>query len=561
MPKIHALPENVINQIAAGEVVERPASALKELIENALDAHATLIRIAIVDQTTDQMTIVDDGDGMDSLDAKACFEPHTTSKLSTIDDLFSIGSFGFRGEALSSIAAIAQVALRTKQRGDLSGTEVVIHGGAIQSVSEIGCAAGTNLTISNLFYNTPARRKYLKNSRTEFQYILEFVTQFALAFPSIHFTLTHNEKNVLVCPPAPNLQIRIGQILGTDLASELLPVFYGSSAVGITGFVGKPAFARSSRRTQYLFINQRPVVNPFVQRAVLDAFSSMIPPRTYPVSVLNLTIPPSDVDVNVHPRKLEVRFRDGAMVYRSVNMAVKTALDKFLLAPTVHLAKTPDSQPSLPALKLAEVQELFAHESHSQPTTVENLMLTALGQIANAYIVGHSTEGIAIIDQHAAHERILTNLFTERFTQKKRETQPLLVPLTLSLSAIDGALVMTHQDTLQKLGFTIEPFGTQRFILQEVPTGLIEGKWETIFQKILDDLANDRTPSVSGSDKVIFSLACRSAVMFGDPLSFAEQQHLLNQLLKTENRGSCPHGRPTMITLTFAELLRQFKRA
>lgn len=577
MAVIRSLPENVINQIAAGEVVERPASAVKELIENAVDAHAHIIRITIGGELPDEITIVDDGDGMDQTDAQACFGRHATSKLTTIDDLFSIGSFGFRGEALASIAAIAQIALRTKQRDALSGTEVVIHGGVIKNSTDIGCAAGTKITISNLFYNTPARRKFLKNDRTEFQHVLEVVTQFALAFPSIHFTLIHHQKTVLSCPPAPNLQIRIGQILGTDLATELLPVFYGSSAVGITGFIGKPAVAKSSRRFQYLFINQRPVVNPFVQRAILDAFSSMIPPRTYPVVILNLTIPPADVDVNVHPRKLEVRFRDGATVYKSVHLAVKGALDKFLLAPNVSLPKLSSvggalSHPvpqTIPPLHLEAVQELFAQEKQgiasvsnaAKPVMVAELVLTAIGQINNAYIIGQSAEGIAIIDQHAAHERVLTNLLKKRFTQTQKQTQPLLVPITLHLSAKDSALLTANQETFRTLGFAIELFGAEnRFIVQEVPAGIFNGQWENLFHKILDDLHNDRTPSVTLSDKVIFSMACRSAVMFGDPLDQQAQQHLLDQLFQTEDRGACPHGRPTMIVLTFNELLRQFKR-
>lgn len=629
MPQIKLLPENLINQIAAGEVVERPASVVKELVENALDADAKRLIIEIGDGGDTFIRITDDGIGMDREDGVLAFERHATSKIREANDLFNIHTLGFRGEAIASIASVAQVKLQTKKRGALEGTIVNYEGGERKGVKSAGVPEGTQIEVKNLFYNTPARKKYLKTAGTEFGHIVDVLCGIALAFPEVAFKLFHNNKVVFDFAACEDPLLRIRAVLGKEMTDELIPLFYGHQMVKLEGYIGKPSIARASRKDQYLFVNRRLVKSNSLSYAVRQSYYSLLPKEKQPIFLLYLQIDPELVDVNVHPRKLEVRFKDEKELFKIVTQACAKALEKYVLAPkiksneeaaflTYQHDRTHQNpykfEDSVPDRKKYSVEEALTFtksisvpkngqklegdsgrllkpfngseagikpeqqsagfgayfEKNGSQQAIERTLedeLTPLAQLNNSYILCHQTGGtlegaLTIVDQHAAHERIRYTQLVADFEAQKNISQALLVPLQLEFSFKEVALIAENLDFLKQLGFELEPFGGKTFSVFAVPSYLVKQDIAVTLRGLLDDFAEgvSKGDFQKRKERALTYMACRSAVKFGDPLSREEQVALVKKLQTIPLAYTCPHGRPTMIVMTFGELERKFGR-
>lgn len=640
MPIIRQLPEHLINQIAAGEVVERPASVVKELVENSIDAGADKITIEMNEGGDGFLRITDNGSGMDKDDALLAFSRHATSKIISADDLFNINTLGFRGEALATIAAVSYVSLQTKKRGAIEGTIVQVEGGNINKVSAIGCPEGTQIEVRQLFFNTPARKKYLKNAATEYGHILSMITGISLAFPKISFTLIHDEKTVFDLPATDDDFVRIRAVLGRSVADELVPVFYGHSKINLKGYIGKPFIARANRNSQYFFVNQREVKSHVLSYAVKQSYHSLLPKEKHPVFLLYFTLDPESVDVNVHPRKLEVRFRDEKEIFSIISQACSKALETHVLAPVLDGIKSGEyneeriqqsplvlhdkpadessavmvSEPvavgtveqademseqiagnptqesyfnvelpfgnsdesanvnqnvsekneSSEDDEMSEIYEISQDKAVSgfgvQRETTEEII--PLAQMDRSYILCQQGQSLVIVDQHAAHERIRYTEIVEAFENQQLSVQPLLVPENLELSHRELALLEQYGEILRTMGFELEPFGGNTIAVNAVPTYAAKLDLQPLVQGLLDDMDHQSTKGdfTVRKERALIYMACRSAVKFGDTLMPEEQKELLKKLQKLALPYTCPHGRPTMITLTSDELIKRFGR-
>ncbi len=575
MASIKPLSQSLINQIAAGEVVERPASVAKELIENSLDASATEVVVEIVSGGLEAIIVTDNGKGMSSSDVRMAWERHATSKICLPEHLTSISSLGFRGEALASIASVSKCEMETKMRDEISGVFLKIEEGEISIESECGCPEGTKISVFNLFYNTPARRKYMKTASTEHKKIVELVQEFALANPDIAFRLVSDGKVVIDCAPSI-IEDRIANILGKEVADNLVPVFYGGSDFKVSGFVGKPVIAKSNRKGQFLIINGRVIQNHLIAHAVKEAFHSMLMHGKHPWFLLNLEINPEDVDVNVHPRKLEVRFLKQNEAYRNIYKSVEATLNKHLLMPAVSLKTEDRSSKSSEAISMdlreprgikehienknrAETFDVF---QKGRPNEVEPRGLRAVAQIGNSYILAEDEEGLVIVDQHAAHERVMYEKLMAALREAKVVSQPVLAPQSVDFAASEAEVLRENVDALSEVGFEVEEFGGNTFIVTAVPADLATSDAGEVLRGMVDDLSNEkRSNSLSDRrENVIHYAACRSAVKFGQKLSHEEQQALLDQISEIERCETCPHGRPTMIRMSYDDLEKSFKR-
>lgn len=618
MPQIKVLPDHLINQIAAGEVVERPASVVKELLENSLDAGAKKIIVEVEAGGDALLRITDDGCGMDKDDAVLAFARHATSKISILEDLFRIKSYGFRGEAIASIASVSLMTIQTKKAGALEGTIVSAEGGQIRMVKAIGAPEGTQIEVRNLFFNTPARKKYLKNDATEYGHILSTVTSMALASPQVSFKLIHDGKTVFDLPASEDVMIRIRSLLGRDMAENLVPVFYGHSKILLTGFVGKPSIARASRLGQYLFVNGREVKSHVLSYAVKQSFYSLLPKEKYPVFILFFQIDPMYVDVNVHPRKMEVRFSDEKEIFKIVIAACGKALENYVLAPKIEDQKPEEkdssqiteqtelsaysSQRVQQSLKLedhdyeeayrgaktmaavagaatvngslngvnedaiaftqAVTQGLYANEQANFTARENDDLIQPLAQLAESYILCRQGNSLLIIDQHAAHERIRYTEIVAEFEAKQSVIQQLLTPMQFELSHQEKNILEQNLELFAGLGFSIEPFGGNTFNLTAIPSYMAKHDLLKAIHGLIDDLNN---MSVKGDfqsrkEKALTYMACRSAVKFGDKLSMEEMEGLVRQLQTLAQPYTCPHGRPTMAKMDFEELEKRFGR-
>lgn len=596
MTLIKALPEFLINQIAAGEVVERPASVVKELVENGLDAGARHITVEVEGGGDTFLRITDDGSGMDAKDALLAFERHATSKISTTEDLFNIHTLGFRGEALASIASVSYMMLQTKQQGRMEGTLVSTEGGKMMKVKSVGVPEGTQIEVRQLFYNTPARKKYLKNPHTEFDHIANVVAGMALAFPGVGFKLIHDQKVVFDFPPVAEAFERIRALLGKTVADELIPVFYGHSQIQLTGYIGKPLIARSNRNLQYLFVNNREVRSHVLSYAAKQSFHSLIPKEKYPVFLFYFQIDPELVDVNVHPRKSEVRFKDEKEIFSIVTQACKKSLENHVLMPKVDgnaaVNYYTDRQQQPLELKDAGSQKYgsvgtpvgviaTAPTEFKRPTSPEiqdamqfnpevndhsNLRaqtqeITPLAQLDRSYILCQQGTSLLIIDQHAAHERIrYTELMVQMKTEEK-SIQPLLDPFQIELSYAEARVLQHHVELLKNLGFEIESFGGNTFSIHAIPANLQKLDLQKVLHGLIDELTkHEHRDTTALRERSLTYLACRSAVKFGDPLAPEEQRALIEKLVTLDLPYTCPHGRPTMITMSAEELKKRFGR-
>ena len=564
MNRIRLLPEHVANQIAAGEVVERPASVVKELVENALDADARRITVTIKAGGRSAVVVADDGFGMGRDDALLALERHATSKIEKAEDLHSIRSLGFRGEAVPSIAAVSRFTLTSRERGALAGTQIEIAGGKIISVKDVGTAEGTTVEVRNLFFNLPARRKFLRSEQTETAHIEHIVTLCALAHPTVAFRLVVEERTRFDLAPATELAGRLRELYGNQLVAQLLPL----DGEGIHGFVGKPGISRADRSQQHIFVNGRPVESKGINYALLEGYHTGLMKGKFPVTFLFLEINPELVDVNIHPAKREVRFRDEFAVRQCVTAAVRQALAP--VGPTFQPVTStgwPQSAPSAtptpsPATETQTTLPVVDTPAATATVETEDGQWRVLGAIGRLYVLIESPEGLVLMDQHAAHERVLFERMLKELTVETAPAQKLLLPVTLELDARDAEFLAGNLKTLHKLGLGVSEFGERTFLIDAVPPYFKLDNLAQTFRDIVDELRQTGEQVHArrlGEDKIATTV-CRHAVKARDPLQGEELRALLRQLHQCDLPYTCPHGRPTLIQISYAELEKKFGR-
>jgi DNA mismatch repair protein MutL len=594
--KIHRLPADLANQIAAGEVVERPASVVKELVENAIDAGARRLTIHVELGGKKQVRVEDDGEGMDPDDARLAIERHATSKIRHADDLAAILTLGFRGEALPSIASVSHFVLRTRARGAQSGTEIRVNGGTVASMVEVGAPQGTVVEVNDVFYNLPARRKFLKSDGAESAQVSRVVTQLALAYPEVGFTLTSAGRTVLRCPPAVSHRDRLYQVYGER--SDLMEVHKQAGGITLTGFIAALAEQGPTRGPQNVFINRRIVKDKTIAHAIIDSYSQASIKERSPEVHLFIEMPPDALDVNVHPTKAEVRFRDQSLVHEVVRRALRDALGnsaapQLQLRPE-HLAQTPFTA-TLPNVLSGgtypnrwipqdhdrkepqssqrpqssfgtENQDLSAFSAvsavPSSSSSLEIKPMIPLGQFRDTFIIAVDDEGIAIIDQHVAHERVLFERVMERLTSGRLESQQLLLPMVMDLTPSAQQALVNRTAELDRLGFEVEPFGAGTIKVTAVPALLrIEDSSKALLALAEDLEGLDRGAHVQDALQRIAALtACHAAVKANYPLTYEKMAHILDELRATSYSTICPHGRPVMLRLTRREIEKNFDR-
>lgn len=573
MSIVKILSEHLVNQIAAGEVVERPSSCVKELVENSIDAGAVTITVEVKDGGRTLIKVSDNGVGMAREDAVMALKRHATSKISDEKDLWDIRTMGFRGEALPSIASVSQFVLRTKARdgGAVAGTEIICSGGDIKTVQDCGMQDGTVIEVHNLFFNTPARSKYLKQDATEIAHIISLLHSIALANIWISFTFINNGKVSFKLPGTESLERRISDIFGTATKDAMLPVFYGGSDFKLSGFVGKPAISRTGGKHQYIFVNKRPIQHHLITHKIKEAFHSLLMEGKNPVFILDIEIDPALIDVNVHPRKIEIRFEDQSRILAVVYSAVKTSLEKHNLMPrgfTESRSYKSDAFPKFvgsretmsPTSAMRFTKDFIAPKLELERDNSPRLR--AITQVSNAYIVAENESGLVLIDQHAAHERVRYFELLDQFHSSQKNIQPLLLTEVLDLALDDLEILKANLQIFKDLGFEIEEGPGQTLTLYSVPLVLSSEDIKEVLYGVLDDLGNASVPTNKQGriETILHYMACRSAIKFGKKLSIDEMDVLLQKLEKIDRPYTCPHGRPTMISLTFDELERMFGR-
>ncbi len=614
MGRIRLMPDSLASQVAAGEVVERPASVVKELVENSIDANARKIEIRVQGGGRTQIRVVDDGHGMNRDDALMCLERHATSKLLKTEDLDGIATLGFRGEAIPSIASVSKFRLTTREKHGLSGTEISINGGKLLDVRDSGEAPGTQVDVRSLFYNIPARRKFLRTENTEYSHLEQIVKVQAIAHPNIGFTLMRNDRPQFQLPPASQLLERIQGLAGTDIAERLLKVEpYETEDIKISGYIGGFGMGRSNRSLQLTFLNGRPVEASMLSYAMREGFHTALMKGQYPITFLFLEMSPFAVDVNVHPAKKEVRFRDGNGVRDAVIEAISQTLTRQQATipgqqvRQVPVSKLPDPAANQPSLipdreQFALRQDWAKPPSHPQPTpsvappredvtapvetlepipgnpaetrvAVENpakepeQTVTAadfriIGVLKKLYVLMESAEGLVMMDQHAAHERVLFEKMRRRMADEGVPTQKLLMPITVELAPKDFDLVQQNLDAIQRLGIGAEPFGKNTLKIDSLPTFFKTDDPATYMSEVIDELkrASRRMSSMRLGEDMVATTVCRYAVKANDTLRPPEVSKLLDDLLACELPYCCPHGRPTLIQMSFNELEKKFGR-
>jgi DNA mismatch repair protein MutL len=559
MNEIKQLSQEVISKIAAGEVIERPVYAVKELVENSLDAGADSVIVHVEESGLKRIVVIDNGTGMSLEDIKESFKPHTTSKLFTTDDLSAVKTLGFRGEALSSIAAISKLTIQSRTKKDTAGTMVLLNEGKVEKISPVGIPVGTQITVENLFYPVPARKKFLKSQRTEFRHVIETMTHFALSFPTVRFVLTHNGKTFFDLPKTTDILDRVAMLLGKDIFASLIPISYQDGYITLSGFLTKPQVTAKTPYKQYLFINNRKITDKGIVSAITSAYGTLLDKHSYPLGMLFLSIPFEIVDVNVHPRKEEVRFVDQKTLYYAVEKAVTQTLVKHDISYQENtwgeeLFKSTNSY----AGRLLKDENLPWKLAQAVKTNLSEVI-----QMHDVYMFAETSEGLALFDQHAVHERILYEQFKTAFQKHKKEKKSfqLSKAKVIDLGISQKELLEENLSLFEEFGFGLEHFKGTSFLLRSVPMLLHDRDHKKMFIEMLEDLEENKSKSVDAiSNQMIAYLACRGAVKAGDSLTKKQMQDLLQQLEKTPNNATCPHGRPTKIAVSLRELHRMFKR-
>ena len=610
--KIRLLPDAIANQIAAGEVIQRPASAVKELLENAIDAGATHIKVIIKGAGKTLVQIIDNGCGMSETDARMCFEKHATSKIHTAEDLFDIRTMGFRGEALASVASIAQVEMRTRQHGDALGTLLEIEGMKVTRQEPCQTPEGTSIAVKNLFFNVPARRNFLKSDTAELKNIIEEFTRIALSHPNVGFQFFSNDYEMFHYR-AGNLKQRICSVFDDKYASQIVHAEENTYALSVTGFVGKPEFAKRTRGEQYIFVNHRFIKSAYLNHAIQNAYDQMIAKDAFPFYVLFLDIDPKRIDINVHPQKYEIKFDDEKLAYTFVNLAVKHALGAYSVMPSLdfnqedHLNKNgtfdqvpdwirgtvdggrgmgenplnaatisssynkkPDAreksnirnwetvfQAEAPAQKADTQQHIIA--PHEEDKLLHKEVAVPY-QLHNRYIVSHIKSGFILIDQQSAHERILFERFIMQLAHNNKSSQRQLFPQSIELNAEDTEIMHEVLHDINSLGFDIQEFGKQSFVIHSFPADIHAGDEKRMIEELLEQYKRNLSISkLNKRENIARSLAQGSAIKSGRKLSIEEMSSLIDELFACENPYTAPSGRFTFVSFSIDELEKRFE--
>ena len=598
--KIHLLPDSIANQIAAGEVVQRPASAVKELIENSIDAGATSIKLIIKEAGKALLQVIDDGHGMSPTDARMSLERHATSKIRKAEDLFTIHTMGFRGEALASIAAVAQVEIKTRLAEDELGTLLVVEGSDVKKQEPVACEKGTSICVKNLFYNIPARRNFLKSNPVELRHIIEEFQRLALAHPNITFTLVQTDEIVYDLPPG-KLSQRIVNLFGKGYQQQLAPCQEETDLVKVTGYVGKADFARKTRGEQFLFVNRRFIRSNYLHHAIMNAFEGLLLENSFPFYVLFIDIDPRHIDVNVHPTKTEIKFDDERAVYAVVRSAVRQAIGAHNLTPTIDfdadvnlIAKLSNASAHSKEVYFEERFSTALHRSNQEnwekmfegmessrlvtqpvnPTSSETIRFEsslndtkneapqekALFQIHNQYIVRQVRSGMMIIDQQAAHERILFEKFTEQMKFKSGQSQQTLFPQAITFSAADFALVLEMQREIEAIGFHFEIFGKNTLLINGTPANLQMGREKELFEGLIEQFKiNQSELALPIPENLARALAKRAAIKRGQRLVREEMQSLIDGLFACSTSTYSPDGTATYFIFELSKIESYFR--
>jgi DNA mismatch repair protein MutL len=571
--KIRILPDVVASRIAAGEVVERPASVLKELLENALDAGALAIAIEIEAGGKTLVRVADDGEGMGREDALLALDRHATSKVRTAEDLVGVPTFGFRGEALPSIASVSRFELETRAEDEPLGTRIAATGGSVSAVEDIARTRGTTVAVRGLFHNTPARRKFLRSARSESRACMDVVRTLALARPGLGLTMLADSRRAFEALPVATLVERAPQVLGAELATTLVPVDWREGDISVTGLVQRPSDAAPAGRTAHLFVNGRPFRDHFLVRAAERGYRATIPAGLRPSMVLVIGVLPAEVDVNVHPAKLEVRFRDRFAVEAAIEEAVHRALGALISAapmgrrglPWEHAAaarpgERGDAAP--PSDLFAPPHDAAAPPAADQPEALRlDEGLRVVAQVHESYIVVEGEAGLLIIDQHSAHERVLYERAMAALAANDAASQKLLFPLTIALEAAELEALESHRELVERLGYEVEPFGGQSVIVHASPAPHPRFDAQRCLREIAADLAGGRFGGLANRlERFASSFACRAAIKAGQPLSRPEMEELVARLFACALPAHDVHGRPTIVQLPRSELERRFGR-
>jgi len=610
---IQLLPDHVANQIAAGEVVQRPASVVKELLENAVDAKASEIKLIVKEAGKTLVQVIDNGQGMNTTDARLCFERHATSKIRQAEDLFDLHTKGFRGEALASIAAIAHVELNTKQDQEELGIQIIIEGSKLTKQEVAVLPKGTSFAVKNLFFNIPARRNFLKSETVEFRHVIDEFQRVAMAHPSISFTLIHNGSEMYNLPSS-NYRQRIVAIFGGKTNEKLVPIAEETDLITISGFVGKPEYAKKSRSEQFFFVNDRYIKSAYLHHAIMNAYDGLLKEGNQPSYFLNLHVPPHTIDINIHPTKTEIKFDDEQSLYAILRSAVKHSLGQFNVAPILDFERdanldTPyqykNKEADFPTIQVNATFNPFATEIASKPPTNfgnykkenttsnwESLYVglqqdtqeidsfsfeseevtgslfaddsvektpTSTYQIHKKYIISSIKSGMLVIDQRSAHERILYEQFLTNITVFKASSQQLLFPLELYFSTEEMQLLLQLQAVLEATGFVFDTFTSNAIQISGLPVLMVESEVPIVLEELINNLQNEiPESSFSQSDSIAKSMAKSLAVKTGTYLTVKEQENLVNSLFACKEPNVSPFQKPTFITLTVEDLDKKF---
>ena len=580
---IKVLSEQLASQIAAGEVVERPASVAKELLENAIDAGATLIFLDVREGGRALVQVADNGSGIASAEVETAFLRHATSKLDSAESLASISTLGFRGEALAAIASVSELTIVTRTPNDTAGTRLELSGGHVRTRDRVGAPQGTVIGVEKLFFNTPARLNFLKSAVSERRAIDDLIIRYAMAYPHIRFRLSHDGRVTLQTAGNGSLLDAIVSVYGVEIGRELIPLPEPTSTesaenneIIVRGYLSAPALHRSNRNHITFFVNGRWVQDTKLNYAVIEAYHTLLPTGRYPLAVLFIEMPFTEVDVNVHPAKAEVRFRRPSAVFMAVQKIAREAIMetgpvRTIPSPFEQLTTPPEfgRQRDLP-LNSAEPMppvrsgaDFEPHSAPSMPLGGEKLpIMRVVGQISTSFIITEGPQGMYLIDQHAAHERILYEQFLAAFHKKAVASQPLVAGSVVELTLTQATLIETHLSALEKLGFQIELFGVDSVIVRAVPAILAKFNPVQAIREIASELESDRAPLQAKIEEMVLRRVCKSAaIKAGQVLSFPEMEALMRQLEACESPHTCPHGRPTLIYLSVVQLARQFGRS
>lgn len=605
---IQLLPDAIANQIAAGEVIQRPASVVKELMENAIDAGATSIKLIVKDAGKALIQVIDNGCGMSETDARMSFERHATSKIREAKDLFEIRTMGFRGEALASIAAVAQVEMRTRRPQDELGTRILIEGSEVIKQEACQCPVGTNLSVKNLFYNVPARRNFLKGNSVELRHIMDEFQRIATAYPDIHFSLHHNNTEIFHLPTG-NLRQRVTNIFGNHSNKKLVPVLEDTDMIKIQGFVGKPEYAKKTRGEQLFFVNRRFIKSGYLNHAIMSAYEDLLPQDAFPLYVIFIDIDPAQIDINVHPTKQEIKFEDERLIYNYLKVSVRHALGRNSITPTLDFDEevtlaamrmvTPPQPPAthittipsrafdqddnrrqqrnlenweqlyagLNEAEATDVPAALTLESHwsSEVQTPEEVGLHATQstpyQIHGTYIVSPIKSGFLLIDQQAAHERILYEKYLKILQDSAASTQQTLFPATIELAPAQAALLRNILTDINVLGFDVQEFGGNTFLIHGVPPELAGNANETsILESLLEEYQNNLELKLSTRENIARAMARSAAVKRGQSLMPEEMQSLIDRLFACELPYKSPTGRNCFLTFELEDLEKRFSQ-